>query len=135
MIECALDDVEGTDYVLLVADSAKAATGAAKGEPIGFAVFGPTPCAEGTWDLYWIAVDPEVANRGAGSKILAAVESACVRRGARLLKVETASKSSYDATRAFYDRRRYTVAARIADFYAPGDDLVMYVKRWSRETR
>jgi hypothetical protein len=47
---------------------------------------------------------------------------------ARLIVVETAGRPDYRGTRAFYQARGYAVAATIPDFYAPGDDQVVYVK-------
>jgi len=35
------------------------------------------------------------------------------------------------ATRAFYEARGYRVGGIISDFYAPGDDQVVYVKQLS----
>ena len=48
---------------------------------------------------------------------------------ARLIVVETAGRPEYLPTRRFYEARRYVEVARIADFYEPGDDLVVYAKR------
>jgi ribosomal protein S18 acetylase RimI-like enzyme len=96
---------------------------------IGFTCFGPTPCTEGTWDLYWIAVDPGTHRRGAGRALMHAAERAIQGAGGRLLVVETSSRADYDPTRAFYDALDYQASARIADFYAPHDDLVVYTKR------
>jgi len=47
---------------------------------------------------------------------------------ARLVVVETAGRAEYAPTRAFYERRGYAAVARIPDFYAPGDDQVVYTK-------
>jgi hypothetical protein len=47
-----------------------------------------------------------------------------------MLIVETSSRSDYTATRAFYERRGYREAARVRDFYAPGDDRIIFVKRF-----
>src|SRR5205809_1857885 len=46
----------------------------------------------------------------------------------RLIVVETSSRADYAPTRAFYERRGYTQAARLPGYYAPGDDLVIYLK-------
>ena len=43
--------------------------------------------------------------------------------------VETASKESYAATRAFYERIGYVEVARTPDFYKDGDDRVVYSRR------
>ena len=46
----------------------------------------------------------------------------------RLIIVETAGRADYRPTRAFYEARGYHRAAVIPDFYAPGDDQLVYVK-------
>ena len=83
----------------------------------------------GTWDLYWIACEPALQRRGVGAALLGAVEEDLHRRGARLVRVETSGTAAYQATRAFYQRFDYREAARLADFYRPGDDLVVFTKR------
>jgi ribosomal protein S18 acetylase RimI-like enzyme len=49
---------------------------------------------------------------------------------ARLVVVETAGRADYAPTRGFYAARGYEVAATIPDYYAPGDALVTYLKRF-----
>ena len=98
---------------------------------LGYACYGPTPCTEGTWDLYWIAVAGETRGRGVGSTLMAAVERDLTERQARMLLIETASRAEYAPTRAFYERRGYTETARVADFYAPGDDRVIFVRTFT----
>lgn len=93
----------------------------------GYACFGATPMTLGTWDLYWIAVDPALHGRGIGTVLMRAVEDAIRAEGGRLVIIETASKPSYDATRRFYERHAgCREVARVPDFYAVGDDKVMY---------
>ncbi len=95
---------------------------------IGFACYGPTPCTVATWDLYWIAVDPAAQRLGVGRRLMAACEDAVSRGGGRVIVVETASRPDYGPTRAFYAALGYTPSARIPHYYAPQDDLVMFVK-------
>ena len=97
-------------------------------ELVGYACWGPTPGTEGTYDLYWIVVDPASQGTGVGSQLLHEVESRLTAHGARLLVVETSSRADYAPTRRFYERRGYTRAATIPGYYAPGDDLVIYTK-------
>lgn len=101
------------------------------GSLVGWAAWGPVPCTLGTFDLYWIVVDPHLQRAGVGGALLAAMERAIAGR-ARQVVVETAGRADYAATRAFYERRGYTVAARIPDYYAPGDDLITFVRRLDR---
>jgi ribosomal protein S18 acetylase RimI-like enzyme len=95
---------------------------------VGYACFGPTPSTDRTFDLYWIAVDPAAHSRGTGSRLLAEVERRLIQRRGRLLIVETSSRTDYAASRRFYEARGYAESARIRDFYAPGDDRVIYRK-------
>jgi hypothetical protein len=57
------------------------------------------------------------------------VEQQLRTRAGRLLVAETSSRANYQATRRFYERRGYREVARVADFYAPADDRVIYAKR------
>jgi ribosomal protein S18 acetylase RimI-like enzyme len=47
-----------------------------------------------------------------------------------LLVVETSSREDYAPTRHFYESHGYDRAARLADYYAPGDDRVLYTKHF-----
>jgi ribosomal protein S18 acetylase RimI-like enzyme len=93
----------------------------------GWICWGPTPCTVGTYDLYWLAVDPAHQQRGLGAALVREMEHRLIGV-ARLIVVETAGRDDYAGTRAFYERCGYRAAARIPDFYAPGDDQVVYVK-------
>ena len=110
-----------TDYTFLGAYDAA-------GVLVGYVTFGPTPQTKGTWDLYWIAVAKEAHGRGIGSELLAAVEAKITKLGARLLLIETSSRTDYENTRGFYIARGYREEARIREFYAPNDDRVMLTK-------
>ena len=94
---------------------------------VGWICWGPTPCTRGTYDLYWMAVDPAAQAAGIGSVLLREMEGR-LAGSARLIVVETAGRPDYRPTRAFYEARGYRKAAIIPDFYAPGDDQVVYVK-------
>ena len=99
------------------------------GRLIGYACYGATPATDGTYDLYWLAVDPASQGRGIGSALVRAVEQQLVERGARLLVVETSSRPDYAGTRRFYARSGYREAARVRDFYAPADDRIVLTTR------
>ncbi|HEX5438467.1 MAG TPA: GNAT family N-acetyltransferase [Gemmatimonadaceae bacterium] len=99
-------------------------------ELAGYACYGPTPDTDRTFDLYWIAVDPAMHRAGIGTTLLTEVERRLTGQHARLLVVETSSRSEYAPTRAFYRQRGYTEAGRVRDFYAPGDDRIILTKRF-----
>ena len=95
---------------------------------VGYACWGPTPDTTGTYDLYWIVVDRSRQGAGIGTELVQAVERQLLEEGARLIVVETSSRADYRRTRAFYEARGFVRAATIPEYYAPGDDLVIYVK-------
>ena len=104
------------------------------GDLIGYVCYGPTPCTAGTYDLYWIAVARGAQNAGTGTILLQEVERRLARADARLVIIETSSQPLYAPTRAFYERRGYAEVARVPDFYAEGDDRVIFAKRIQSES-
>jgi ribosomal protein S18 acetylase RimI-like enzyme len=95
---------------------------------VGYACWGPTPGTVATSDLYWIVVDRGRQGAGIGSQLLGEVERRLTADGRRLVVVETSSRPDYAPTRAFYEARGYTRTATIPEYYAPGDDLVIFTK-------
>ena len=94
----------------------------------GYACFGPHSLTQGTYDLYWIVVDPTAQGHGIGHALLARVEAEVQARGGRLLLVETSGTPAYAPARRFYENSGYRCEATIHDFYALGDDLVIFSK-------
>ena len=101
------------------------------GDLAGWICWGPTPCTLGTYDLYWMAVSPEAQGNGIGRALLDEMERR-LAGVARLIVIETAGRPDYDGTCSFYQSRGYSVVSVIPDFYAPGDDQVVFVKRTGR---
>jgi ribosomal protein S18 acetylase RimI-like enzyme len=102
---------------------------------VGFACYGPTMGTDRTFDLYWIAVDRGAQGSGCGTVLLAEVERRLEALHARMLVVETSSRSDYTATRGFYLKRGYVEAARVREFYAPEDDRIILTKRLAGSPR
>jgi ribosomal protein S18 acetylase RimI-like enzyme len=98
-------------------------------ELVGYAVFGPTPATDRTFDLYWIAVHPDSQGSGAGTALMDAVERRLADGRARMLVIETSSRDDYVPTRTFYKKRGYHESARLRDFYSPGDDRLVLTRR------
>jgi ribosomal protein S18 acetylase RimI-like enzyme len=100
---------------------------AREGEQVlGFACFGERALTTGTYDLFWIAVDPSARRLGVGKALLRQTESEVQARSGRLLVLETSGMVKYEPTRAFYLTSGYEQEALIRDFYKPGDDLVIF---------
>jgi len=124
LIDAWLSTGEASDYMCWVLEDA---TGVR-----GYICIGPTPLTDGTFDLYWIAVDPSAQGRGYGQALTRLAEDEARARGGRLLLIETASQSSYAPTVRFYERAGYELVSTIPDFYKPGDDKLTFVKRLDR---
>jgi ribosomal protein S18 acetylase RimI-like enzyme len=122
LVDVALEKPDQPDYLFLLAEE--------DGELLGYICYGPTAMTEGTFDLYWIASDPHARKKGAGTKLLLAMEADLKKRGARLVRVETSSKEDYGGTHAFYEKHKYVEESRLRDFYRPGDDLITLTKRF-----
>ncbi|NES23965.1 MAG: GNAT family N-acetyltransferase [Symploca sp. SIO3E6] len=99
------------------------------GEPVGVAYYAPEPYADGTWNLYFIAVHPSRQGEGIGTKLLRYVEQMLAERGERILLVETSGLPNFERTRSFYRKQGYDEEARISEFYKEGDDKVIFRKK------
>jgi GNAT superfamily N-acetyltransferase len=100
------------------------------GQVIGFAYYAPTAMTDRTWDLYWIAVSKHSHARGVGGELLKYVEEDIRREGGRQLFIETSSLPHYLLTRRFYLKHDYEQVSVQPDFYADGDDRVIFRKRF-----
>lgn len=92
----------------------------------GFICFGRIPITVKRWDLYWIAVTPELSRKGVGSMLMQDMEER-LGKGARVY-IDTSSTGGYAKARSFYERQGYHVACVLPDFYRTGDDKVVYCK-------
>ena len=95
---------------------------------MGFACYGRVALTQKNYELNWIATAPDAARRGVAGALLHAVEEIARAHGARFLNLETSATSPYAPARAFYDRHGYAVVARLPDYYADGDDMLIYRK-------
>lgn len=101
------------------------------GKVAGWVCFGSTPCTLGTFDIYWIAVDPEIQRSGIGSKLLKFSEQEIITQKGRLIVIETSGTEKYRKTQKFYEGNGYRLNCIVDDFYADGDGKMIYVKKIS----
>jgi GNAT superfamily N-acetyltransferase len=100
------------------------------GRPVGFVYYAPAAMAERAWYLYWIVVEQARQGQGIGAELLAYAEQDIRALGARLFLIETSSLPHYEPTRRFYLKHGYELASVLEDFYADGDDLIVFRKRF-----
>lgn len=94
--------------------------------PRAVAYFEPAEVTDRTWYLTMIAVRRAHQGSGLGGRLMHHVEDDLRRRGERLLLVETSGTPAFDATRNFYRGLGYREEARVRDYYADGDDMVVF---------
>jgi ribosomal protein S18 acetylase RimI-like enzyme len=111
------------DYLLRVVENDD------DGAVLGYVCFGRTPMTAATWDLYWVVVDAAARGRGLARTLVGAMEDEIRAGGGGHVRVETSVGDGYGAARALYEKLGYPLAATFSDFYAAGDDLLVYYKR------
>jgi ribosomal protein S18 acetylase RimI-like enzyme len=122
LVEERLSAGLASGYLFLFAEDAE------RERVLGYTCFGPIAGTEGSFDLYWIATHRDAQRRGVGRLLLAETERRVREAGGRRLYVETSGRALYAPTQAFYAGAGYAREAELADFYAPGDAKVFYVK-------
>lgn len=122
---------KGTDsgYLFLFAEQT--------GRTVGYCCYGEIPCTQGSFDLYWIVVHDDCRGRGIGGRLLGEAERRIAGLEGRAIWVETSGQEKYRPTREFYLRCGYRQEAVLKDFYAAGDDKIIYAKHleaaWSKK--
>ena len=122
LIDIVLKDLMQKDYTIhcIVDDQDQA---------IGYICYGPTPMTQGTYDLYWIAVDSEFQKQGVGSKLLVFLDEAVRTRGGRMILADTSTIPHYEKTRKFYLKNGFEEVARVSDYYHPGNDRITFCRK------
>ena len=99
-----------------------------EGEAVGFCYAVPEELADGTWNMLAIAVLPAQQGTGAGGALVAELEQQLRDDGQRILIADTSGLDEFAQTREFYRKNGYAEEARIRDFWAKGDDKVVFWK-------
>jgi ribosomal protein S18 acetylase RimI-like enzyme len=84
---------------------------------------------QGTFDLYWIAVDPDFQKHGIGSTLLVSLEEMVRAKGGRMILADTSTIPHYEKTQRFYLKNGFQEVARVPDYYRPGNDRITFCKK------
>lgn len=120
LLDVYLENKSQEDYIIYVYEN--------NGRTAGYICYGKRPLTNWTYDLYWIAVDPEVHGKGIGSELIRYMEKDLISSGAKIILIETSGRKEYENERKFYEKNRYEVQTIIKDFYREADDLYVYRK-------
>ena len=120
LIDDRLAEGKNSDYHFLVAIHNE--------KLVGYCCYGRIACAVHSFDLYWIVVDPALRRGGIGRKLVAGVEERVRAMGGKRVYIDTSSQQRYEPTHHFYSSLGYRVEATLREFYAPGDNKVVFSK-------
>lgn len=95
------------------------------GQPCGFALARSEAMTDRVWNILAICVDPDAQGAGHASALLKAMEATV---DARMIIIETTQLPAQEQARAFYAKSGYTQEGTVRDFYAMGEDKVIYRK-------
>jgi ribosomal protein S18 acetylase RimI-like enzyme len=98
------------------------------GEPVGVAYCAPEPVASGTWNLLMLWTRADRHGKGHGASLVKQMELALQNRVARLLIVETSGLPAFAPARSFYTKCGFVHEATIKNFFAAGDDKLVFTK-------
>ena len=96
---------------------------------IGYICFGKIPLTKASYDVYWIAVHPRFQGKGIGYSLLYRAEEAIKRQNGKNFYIETSGRKLYKPTHSFYLNAGYSIIAVFKDFYADGDDKLVFCKK------
>lgn len=100
----------------------------ADGDVVGFCYAVPEEQTDGTWNMLAIAVLSSKQGNGVGSALVRDLEGSLRESEQRLLIVDTSGAEKYAQTHHFYRKNGYHEEARIRDFWAAGDDKIVFWK-------
>lgn len=95
---------------------------------LGVAYYEPALATDRTWYLTMIGVRRDLQGQGHGAALMQHVEDSLKTDGQRILLVETSGTPEFTLTRRFYVKLGYEEEARVRDYYAPSDDMVLFRK-------
>jgi len=114
-----------SDYCYILADNGR--------HLVGFTCYGRIPATQSSYDLYWIATDVAFRRGGIGKMLMLRTEDIIGKHGGRQVYIETSGRPQYTPTRLFYEACGYIQVAFLRDYYASGDDKIIYVKTLKNE--
>ena len=120
LVDEAFKQPEMDDYLFVFADNER--------ELVGYSCYGRIPLTRSSFDLYWIAVTQQLRGAGIGRKLLELTEEGIIAHGGTQAYLDTSGRALYRSTRKFYEAAGYQPEAVLKDFYAPGDDKIIYRK-------
>lgn len=96
------------------------------GKVVGFGCFSRIPCTLSSFEIYWLCVDKQQQGQGVGKKLIQEIIQEVKKNEAKKVVLQTAGRKQYLPTQKFYVAAGFDLEARIKDYYAEGDDCLIY---------
>jgi ribosomal protein S18 acetylase RimI-like enzyme len=133
IVESTLFDAEDAEFLRGVFDGhleagseSRCLVATVEDRVVGVVYARPEEATDRVWDLTMIGVRAEQQRDGIGRALMRRIEEDLAAAGQRLVLVRTSGTERFAPTRAFYDRLGYDEVARISEYWAAGDDLVVF---------
>ena len=90
--------------------------------------FGVLPLTDRRYHLHWIAVAADQHGQGIGHRLETAIVTRIRMQGGIKVYAEISNRDYHEPARKFYEHCGYRPGTVISDYYALGDDKLLYVK-------
>jgi ribosomal protein S18 acetylase RimI-like enzyme len=117
-----------TPFLLSEGEGVAWLTAELNGEVVGLCYAVAEQFADRVWNMLALGVLSSNRSAGVGIELVRRLELDLQMSGQRILIVETSSSDAFSKARAFYSRAGYAEEARIRDFWAEGDDKIVFWK-------
>lgn len=97
-----------------------------EGRTAGYICYARVPCTVSTFEMYWLAVDNSIRGKGFGKKLIFEALKRIKAFGATKVVLQTAGREQYIPTQKFYIACGFKLEARLKNYYAVGDDCLIY---------
>jgi ribosomal protein S18 acetylase RimI-like enzyme len=119
LVHSAIDDGnDAENYRILIAEDGS--------EVVGYICYAHVPCTLSTYEMYWICVDKRTQGKGVGRALVDEALGEVRGLGGVKIILYTAGREQYLPTQRFYASCGFALEARLKNYYAPGDDCLIY---------
>ncbi|MEG1556245.1 MAG: GNAT family N-acetyltransferase [Bacteroidales bacterium] len=119
LAEMALEqgnNIENYDFIMAEQDD----------QVVGYVCFSRVPCSISSFEIYWLCVDQRWQGNHIGKKLIEETIQIIRTCGGKKLILQTAGRTQYIPTQKFYSACGFIEEARIKDYYAEGDDCLIF---------
>jgi ribosomal protein S18 acetylase RimI-like enzyme len=97
--------------------------------PVAFAYCIAEKLTQGTYNILAVAVHKNLQGKGVGKKLISHIEQYLYEQKARIIIIESSGNDEYSAAKTFYYKIGYKQVATINEFWAEGEDKVIFLKK------